>query len=295
MLGDPNFAAFYTYRSGGALPPLSEDPRIWPPPLTVRYHRKSTKIGGTGPWSGDTQMVVGPNFAAFYASRFGGALPPLSEGPQIWAPPLTGRYHRERTKIGGTGPWSGDAQMVGGPNFAAFYASRSGGALPPLSEGPQIWTPPLTGRYRRESTKIGGTGPWIGDVQMVGGPIFAAFQFLPLSTQIYPVECCLSERKPHGFDRLRLRAGITVKARKSGAPAHGAETPKCWAAQISPLSTQIYPAERCLSERKAHGFGLLRLRVGIAVKARKSGAPVPFERGRRQKNKHNANWSWKTP
>jgi hypothetical protein len=101
-----------------------------------------------------------------------------------------------------------------------------------------------------------------------------AAQILLISTRLDPVECCFSVWKAHGFGRLRLRTGITEKARKSGAPAHGAETPKCWAAQILLISTQIYPAKRCLSERKPRGFGLLRLRDGIAEKARKSGTPA---------------------
>jgi hypothetical protein len=84
-------------------------------------------------------MLGGPNFAAFYPNLSRAERCLSAEGPRIWPPPLTGRYRRKSTKIDGTGPWSGDAQMLGGPKFAAFYQNLSGGALPLLSEAPQIW------------------------------------------------------------------------------------------------------------------------------------------------------------
>jgi hypothetical protein len=137
-LGHPNFADFYPNLSGGALASLPEAPRIWPPPLMGRYRRKSTKIDDTGPWSGGGQMLGHPNFTVFYPNVSGGALPLCAEGPRIWTPPVTGRYRRKSTKIDGTGPWSGDGQMLGHSNFAAFYSNLSGGALPLLSEAPRI-------------------------------------------------------------------------------------------------------------------------------------------------------------
>jgi hypothetical protein len=65
--------------------------------------------------------------------------------------------------------------MRDGSNFAAFHASQSGGALPPSAEALRIWAPALTGRFRRKSTKIGGTGAWIRGAQMRDGSNFAAF------------------------------------------------------------------------------------------------------------------------
>jgi hypothetical protein len=89
-------------------------------------------------------------------------LPPSAEALRIWAPALTGRFRRKSAKIGGTGAWSAGAQMRDGSNFAAFFASRSGGALPPSAEVRRIWAPALTGRFRererereRESWAIG--------------------------------------------------------------------------------------------------------------------------------------------
>jgi hypothetical protein len=96
-------------------------------------------------------------------------LPPSAEVPLIWVPALTSRFHRKSTKIGGTGVWSRGAQMRGGSIFAAFFASRSGGALPPSAEAPLIWAPALTGRFRRKSTEIGGTGAWSRGAQMLVG------------------------------------------------------------------------------------------------------------------------------
>jgi hypothetical protein len=83
---------------------------------------------------------------AFHASQSGGALPPSAEALRIWAPALTGRFHRKSAKIGGTGGWSPGAQMRGGFISGAFHASQSGGALPPSAEALRIWAPALTGR-----------------------------------------------------------------------------------------------------------------------------------------------------
>jgi hypothetical protein len=62
-------------------------------------------------------MPGGAIFAAFNASRSDGALPPSAEAPLIWAPAVTGRFHRKSAKIGGTGAWTGGAQMPGGSIF----------------------------------------------------------------------------------------------------------------------------------------------------------------------------------
>ncbi len=113
-------------------------------------------------------------------------MPPSAEALRIWAPALTGRFHRKSAKIGGTGAWSRGAQMRDGSNFAAFHASQSGGALPPSAEALRIWAPALTGRFRRKSTKFGGTGAWIAGAQMPGGSIFG----MSTHATIYNVNAC---------------------------------------------------------------------------------------------------------
>jgi hypothetical protein len=103
-------------------------------------------------------MRGGSIFAALHASQSGGALSPSAEALRIWAPALTGRFHRKSAKIGGTGAWSRGAQMWGGSIFAALHAPQSGGALPLSAEALRIWAPALTGRFHRKSAKKGGTG-----------------------------------------------------------------------------------------------------------------------------------------
>jgi hypothetical protein len=44
------------------------------------------------------QMPGGANFAAFHPSQSGDALPPSAEALRIWAPALTGRFHRKSPK-----------------------------------------------------------------------------------------------------------------------------------------------------------------------------------------------------
>jgi hypothetical protein len=56
------------------------------------------------------------------------ALPPSAEALRIWAPALTGRFHRKSAKIGGTGAWSAGAQMPDDSIFAAFHAFRRASA-----------------------------------------------------------------------------------------------------------------------------------------------------------------------
>jgi hypothetical protein len=60
---------------------------------------------------------------------------------------LPAGFGRKSTEIGGTGPWSRDAQMPGGANFPVFHPHSSGGALPPSTETPRIRAPALTGRF----------------------------------------------------------------------------------------------------------------------------------------------------
>jgi hypothetical protein len=156
MPGGSIFAAFHASQCGGALPPSAEALRIWAPALTGRFHRKSAKNGGTGAWSAGAQMPGGSIFAAFHVSQCGGALPASAEALRIWAPALTGRFHRKSAKIGGTGAWSAGAQMPGGSIFAAFHVSQCGGALPASAEALRIWAPALTGRFHRKSAKLCG-------------------------------------------------------------------------------------------------------------------------------------------
>jgi len=70
----------------------------------------------------------------------------------------------------------------------------------------------------------------------------------------------------HGY--LPTVSGQNCKG--SVAPAHGAESAKCWVVQILPASTRLDSEERWLSYRKPRGFGRLGLPSVIARKARKS-------------------------
>ena len=72
-------------------------------------------------------------------------------------------------------------------------------------------------------------------------PKCQAVPFLLRSTRLNPAERCRPQPKPCGFGRLRLPAGFTGKARKSGEPAPGAQAPKC---QAVPFSMDLVSEEQ---------------------------------------------------
>jgi hypothetical protein len=105
-------------------------------------------------------------------------------------------------------------------------------------------------------------------------PKCGTVQILLRSTRLNPAERFRPQPKPCGFGHLRLPAGFTGTARKSGEPAPGAQVPKCGTVQVLLRSTRRNAAERCRPQPKPCGFGHLRLPAGSTGKARKSGEPA---------------------
>jgi hypothetical protein len=153
MPGAANVAVLHPHSSGGALPPLAEAP------VDLGACAYRPVLAGKARKSGEPAPGAEvPKYRSPQILLCSTPIPPAERCLPQPKPRGFGRlrlpagFGRKSTEIGGTGPWSRDAQMPGGTNFAAFHPQSSGGALPPLTEAPRIWAPAVTGRFWPEKS-----------------------------------------------------------------------------------------------------------------------------------------------